>query len=85
MKAFQDTKEALTEATLLNHPRHDVPISVTTDASDQAVGAVVYQFVNGTWEPLAFFSEKLQPPERKYSIFDQELLSLYLGIRYLCY
>ena len=57
VKAFHDTKKAFAEATLLTHPRHDVPISLTTDASDQAVGAVLQQFVNGSWEPLAFFSK----------------------------
>ena len=34
---------------------------------------------------LAFFSQKLRPPERKYSAFDRELLALYLGIRHFRY
>ena len=85
VKAFHDTKKALAEATLLTHPRHDAPISLTTDASDQAVGAVLQQFVNGSWEPLAFFSKKLRPPEKKYSAFDRELLALYLGVRHFRY
>ena len=85
VKAFHDTKKAFAEATLLTHPRHDVPISLTTDASDQAVGAVLQQFVNGSWEPLAFFSKKLRPPEKKYSAFDRELLALYLGVRHFRY
>ncbi len=83
-KAFQETKKALAE-TLLSHPHHDALTSLTTDASDQAVGAVFQQFVNGIWEPLAFFSKKLQPPERKYSAFDRELLALYLGIQHFQY
>lgn len=85
VKAFQETKKALVEATLLTHPRHDAPTSLTADASDLAVGAVLQQFVNGTWEPLAFFSKKLRPPEQKYSTFDRELLALYLGIRHFRY
>ena len=56
--AFHETKKALAEATLLTHPRLDAPTSLTADASDQAVGAVLQQFVNGTREPLAFFSKK---------------------------
>ena len=43
VKAFQDTKKALTKATLLTHPRHDTPTSLTADASDLAVGAVLQQ------------------------------------------
>ena len=85
VKAFQETKKALVEATLLTHLRHDAPVSLTTDASDQAVSAVLQQFVNNTWEPLAFFSKKLRPPEKKYSAFDRELLTLYLGIRHFRY
>ncbi len=83
--AFQATKQALAEATLLTHPHQDAPISLTADASDQAVGAVLQQYVNNTWEPLAFFSKKLRPPERKYSAFHRELLALYLGIRHFRY
>ena len=48
VKPFQDTKAALAEATLLTHPRHDALTALTADASDQAVGAVLQQFVNGT-------------------------------------
>ena len=81
-KAFNSTKTALTEATLLSHPRQGAPLSLTTDASDQAIGAVLQQYVNNSWEPLAFFSKKLQHSETKYSTFDRELLALYLGIRH---
>ena len=80
VKAFHDTKKAFAEATLLTHPRHDAPISLTTDASDQAVGAVLQQFVNGSWEPLAFFNKMLRLPEKKYSVFNRELFVLYLGV-----
>lgn len=51
-KAFEDTKKALVTATLLAHPRHGAPISLTTDASDQAVGAVLQQWVDASWQPL---------------------------------
>ena len=34
VKAFQDTKKALAEATLLTHPHHDAPTSLTADASE---------------------------------------------------
>ena len=81
-KAFINTKKALAEATLLAHPRHGVPLSLTTDASDLAVGAVLQQHINNSWEPLAFFSKKLQCSETKYSAFDRELLALYLGVKH---
>ena len=80
--AFVTSKTALAEATMLSHPEPGVHISVTTDASGQAVGAVIEQYVRGRWQPLAFFSKQLRPPEQKYSTFDRELLGLYLAIRH---
>ena len=49
------------------------------------MGAVLQQFVNGNWIPLAFFSQKLRPPETKYTAFDWEFIDLYLGIRHFWY
>ena len=60
----------------------DAEISLTSDASDNAVGAVLEQRVNGSWQPLAFFSKQLHPCETRHSIFDREILGLYLAIRH---
>ena len=38
---FVATKKALAEATVLTHHYHGVPLSLTTDGSDHAVGAVL--------------------------------------------
>ena len=83
--AFNSTKEALSNATMLAHPRTEAPIAVTVDASGVAVGAVLEQLVHGSWQPLAFFSRQLRPTERKYSAFDRELLALHLAIRHFRY
>lgn len=77
--AFESTKQALAEAAMLAHPLPDFPIALTTDASDFVVGAVQEQLVRGHWQQLAFFSRQLRPNEQKYSVFDQELLGLYLA------
>ncbi|GFR84974.1 Pol polyprotein [Elysia marginata] len=76
--AFTSCKAALAEATMLSHPKPDAQISVTTDASDQAVGTVC----GGVWQSLVFFSKRLPPPVQKYSKFDRKLLGLYLAIRH---
>ena len=70
---------------MLAHPQTNAPISLTTDASDTAVGAVLQQRVGQVWQPLAFFSHQLRPPEIKYSTFDRELLALYLAVRHFRY
>ena len=84
-KAFAEAKTLLASVTMLVHPRMDVPITLTVDASDHAVGAVLQQLVDKTWQPLAFFSRHLRPAECKYSVFDRELLALYLAIRHFRY
>jgi len=63
-----------------NSSTPDAPISVTADTSDIAVGAVLQQYVGGTWQPLSFFSKTLRPAELQYSTFDRELLAIYLAI-----
>ena len=63
--AFTSCKAALAEATMLSHPKPDAQISVTIDASGQVVGAVPEQYVQGVWQPLAFFSKRLRPLEQK--------------------
>ena len=39
LKAFHEAKVALAEAALLTHPHRGAPTVLTTDASDEAVGA----------------------------------------------
>lgn len=67
---------------LLAHPDCQAKLALVTDASDSAMGAVVQQLRNGVWEPLAFFSRKLSPSQRKYSPYDRELLAIYESIKY---
>jgi cleavage and polyadenylation specificity factor subunit 1 len=83
--SFTATKQALADATMLVHPLANAPTALTVDASDQAVGAVMEQFIDDSWKPLAFFSRQLRAPERKYSTFDRELLGLYLAVRHFRY
>ena len=49
LAAFNESKQVLAQATLLAHPLPNAPLSLTTDASDVAVGAVLQQFVDSTW------------------------------------
>ena len=51
--SFKQSKEALANATMLVHPCHEAPTSLTVDASDVAVGAVLEQLIDGVWTPLA--------------------------------
>ena len=70
-EAFLSGKAALVGATMLSHPSPGATISLTSDASDRAVKAVLEQYVNNSWQLLAFFSKQLCPPEQKNSTFDK--------------
>ena len=67
--AFKVVKSALAEVTLLVHPHPDAPLCLMVDASDVAVGGVLQQMIQGDWQPIAFFSKRLQSAEQKYSTF----------------
>lgn len=82
ISAFNHAKEELARATNLVHPQPDAPLCLFVDASDYGVGGVVQQFTNNSWQPLAFFSKRLQPAEMKYSTFGRELLAAYLGVKH---
>ena len=58
-------KEILAGATVLSHPAPSSDLSLVTDASDRAVGAVLQQWERGAWRPLGFFSKRLQPAETR--------------------
>ena len=81
-RAFEQSKELLTHATVLAHPRGDAPLAILTDASDVGVGACLQQLQDGIWVPLGFFSRRLQPREQRYSTFDRELLAAHLAARH---
>ena len=80
--AFAEAKEALANATLLSHPKLAAPTAIVSDASDTAVGAVLQQYIDGTWSPISYFSKKLKPSETRYSTFDRELLAIYLAVKH---
>ena len=71
--AFCASKKRLQLAKLLHHPDPYAELTLTTDASDVAMGAVLVQ--HGS-QPLGFFSKKLTTTQTKYSAFDKELLAV---------
>lgn len=79
---FTQCKQQLAIATLLAHPAPNAKISLSTDASDTAVGAVIHQIINNEYQPIGFFSIKLNDAQRKYSTYDRELLAIYLAIKH---
>ncbi|GFU53201.1 retrovirus-related Pol polyprotein from transposon opus [Trichonephila clavipes] len=67
-RSFEKCKTDLAEAALLSFPRSGLPLSLCTDASDFAVGAVLQQLENERWKPIAFYSKKLNETQTSCNI-----------------
>ena len=76
--AFQKLKTLLTSAPVLGIYKEDRITIVETDASSIAVGGVLSQQdeKTGKTHPVAYFSRKLQPRQKKYCAYDLELTAL---------
>ena len=72
--AFEDCKACLSRATILAHPNPSAMFYIFTDASDTAVGAALQQRVGDAWQPLAFYSHKINTALQKYSPYDRKAI-----------
>jgi hypothetical protein len=81
-QAFDTLKEAMMTEPILQHFDPAKPVTIETDASDYAIGAVCSQpDNNGVLHPVAYYSRKLKDPERNYDIHDKELLAIVDALR----
>nr|CAH8845942.1 unnamed protein product [Trichobilharzia regenti]CAH8864580.1 unnamed protein product [Trichobilharzia regenti] len=80
--AFAAIKKAIADATMLVHLDVQLPISISVDASNTAIGAVLQQRMANVWLPIAFFSRKLTACESRYSTFGRELLAVYAAVKH---
>ena len=85
--AFSAAKSALSTVTSLAHPVSAAELALVCDASATHVGAVIQQrrSSSSSWEPLGFFSKKLDKPQLIYSAFDRELFAAFAAIRHFRY
>ena len=58
-QAFKEAKVALSEAAILAHPLSEPELYLAVDASDHHMGGVLQQKCAACWQPLPFFSRKL--------------------------
>jgi hypothetical protein len=81
--AFLVAKASLVSAATLAHPSPSAELGLMVDASSTHVGASLQQRRGGgAWEPLGFFSRKLNTAQSKYIAFDRELWAVFSGIRF---
>ena len=81
-QGFDAIKKALADAALLHHPKPNANLALTTDASNFAIGGVLEQRGKNGWEPLAFYSAKLQDHQRLWPPYDRELLAAFKATRH---
>ena len=76
-RAFDALKAALQSAPVLLIPNPKLPFVLSTDASGEAIGAVLQQDPTGHGlQPVGYYSRKLTPAERNYAVRDKELAAV---------
>ena len=81
-KAFQDLKYAVEHALVLSQPDWELEFQVACDASQDAVGAVLYQVTeDGSKKYVMLCSKTLQAGQRNYLASKRELLAIVFSLK----
>lgn len=72
---MQTLKDKLCSSPVLKFPDFTKQFTLTTDASNEGIGAILSQ----DGHPCCYISRTLNPPERNYSTTEKELLSNRMG------
>ena len=75
-KIFEDLKEILCKPPILAYPDFQKPFELHTDASNQGLGAVLYQKQEDLNRVIAYASRALNKSEKNYSTYKLEYLAL---------
>jgi len=79
--AFLDLKSRRATRSILTPPNFSPPFSLAMDASDIATGVSLFQTIDDTAHPVAYYSKKFNVYERNYSTVEKEALALILATR----
>jgi RNase H-like domain found in reverse transcriptase len=81
-EAFDTMKKRFMEEPVLLMPNQSKPFQIESDASKVATGTVLTQLdSNGDQHPVAFLSKTFSETERKYEIYDRELLGIIRALK----
>lgn len=78
--AIKAVKQALTTEPILAHPDWNLPFEIHTDASPEALGAVLVQKQGGQERVIMYVSRALKDAESRYHQYEKEALGLYWSI-----
>ena len=85
-QAFENLKTKLMNPPILSYPRFDCQFILFTDASDEALGAVLSQVQDGEEKVIAYGSKRLNSRECNYSTVEKEAYAVVTFLEeYRCY
>jgi len=76
LQNFKKLKQSLTTTPVLSLPDFSKPMHIRTDASNFAIGGVLFQLEGDVERPIAFTSRKMKSAELNYPTQQQELLAI---------
>jgi RNase H-like domain found in reverse transcriptase len=81
-EAFETLKGQFLQEPVLMMPDHSKPFQIESDTSKYASGVVLTQTdINGDRHPVAFLSKTFTYTERRYKIYDRELLGIVQALK----
>ena len=80
-KEFEDLKIALTNNPILVAPDFSLPFILHTDASGRGIGGVLSQNFKVGETPIAYYSKKLNPAQKRYTATEKEALAAVKSIQ----
>ena len=80
--AFQHLKNLMANEPCLTPFDPDLPIHLFTDASDNALSAVLCHQIQETFHPISFYSKCFQASELNQTIYAKEFQAIYAAIRH---
>lgn len=78
---FRKLQIAIGECPKLYFLNPNAPIYVETDASDYAIGAYLYQIIDGIKQPVAFMSRSLTGSQINWSTIEKECYAIYSALK----
>jgi hypothetical protein len=79
---FDKIRNLLASEPILRLPRMNEPFQVETDASDYGCGGIQTQGHEGSWHPVAYFSQSFTGAQKRYSTSEKELYAIVLSCEY---
>ena len=80
-RAFQTVRNLMCEKSILRLPDPLKIYTLSTDASNEGIGAVLMQEHDGKFHPVSYASKKLSSTEKNYSTVEKECLAIVWGVR----